>query len=230
MQKGTVKKGVAYAVLLLLIPATVFLGVTVFRGKQYAFISLAVAVFSLIPPVFCFETKQQSALRLILIAAMTALSVTGRFLFGMLPFFKPVTAMTVITALSFGPEAGFMTGALTAVISNFYFGQGPWTPFQMFAWGMLGFLAGLLRKPLRKSRVMLMIYGVFAGIFYSLLLDVFSTLWQDNRFLPSRYVAMLLTSLPMTAVYAASNVVFLFLLAKPVGEKLERMRKKYGIS
>ena len=230
MQKETVKKSVSYLVLLLLIPATVLLGVTVFRGKQYGFISLSVTVLSLIPPVFCFEKEKQSATRLILIAAMTALSVSGRFLFGMLPFFKPVTAMTVITAIAFGPEAGFMTGALTAVISNFYFGQGPWTPFQMFAWGMIGFLAGVLKKPLRRSRVLLLLYGVFAGIFYSLLLDVFSTLWQDNRFLPSRYLAMLLTSLPMTAVYAASNVIFLFLLAKPMGEKLERMRKKYGIS
>lgn len=229
MRKETVKKSAAYAVLLLLIPATVFLGVTVFKGKQYAFVSLAVAMFSLIPPVFCFEKGEQNALRLILIAAMTALSVAGRFLFGMLPFFKPVTAMTVITALSFGPEAGFMTGALTAVISNFYFGQGPWTPFQMFAWGMIGFLAGVLCKPLKKSRVLLLLYGVFAGVFYSLLLDVFSTLWQDNRFLPSRYIAMLLTSLPMTAVYAASNVVFLFLLTKPVGEKLDRIRLKYDI-
>ena len=224
-----IKKGIAYGILLLLIPATLLLGVTVFRGGQYAFISISVAVFSLIPPVLCFEKSEQSATRLILIAAMTALSVAGRFLFGMLPFFKPVTAMTVITALSFGPEAGFMTGALTAVISNFYFGQGPWTPFQMFAWGMLGLLAGVLARPLKKSRLLLLSYGVFAGIFYSLLLDVFSTLWQDNRFLLSRYVAMLVTSLPMTAIYAASNVVFLLLLAKPIGEKLERMRQKYGI-
>ena len=223
------KKALSYLILCLLIPLTVFLGVTVFGGRQYAYFTVAVAVFSCLPMLIAFERRQHNTTRLILIAVLTALSVIGRFLFVMIPAFKPVTAITVITALYFGPEAGFMTGALTAVISNFYFGQGPWTPFQMFAFGMLGFIAGILAKPLKKSRLLLMLYGVFAGIAYSLILDVFSALWQDNVFSWSRYAAMLASSLPMTAAYALSNVVFLLILEKPIGAKLTRIKTKYGI-
>ncbi|MBR3300369.1 MAG: ECF transporter S component [Clostridia bacterium] len=223
------KKTISYLILCLLIPITILLGTTVFGGKQYAFFTIAVAVFSCLPMFIAFEKKDHGTTRLILIAVLTALSVLGRFLFVMLPAFKPVTAMAIITALYFGPEAGFMTGALTAVISNFYFGQGPWTPFQMFAFGMLGFFAGLLSKTLKKSRLLLLGYGVLAGVFYSLVLDVFSALWQDNIFSWARYAAMLVSSLPMTAVYAVSNVIFLLLLEKPVGEKLSRIKTKYGI-
>lgn len=223
------KKLLSYLILILLIPVTILLGVTVFGGKQYAFISIAVAVFSCLPLFLGFERREHSTTRLILIAVLTALSVVGRFLFVMLPAFKPVTAMTVITALYFGPEAGFMTGALTAVLSNFYFGQGPWTPFQMFAFGMLGFFAGIFAKSLLKRRLLLLGYGVLAGVAYSLILDVFSALWQDNVFLWSRYAAMLVSSFPMTALYAFSNVVFLLLLTKPIGEKLSRIKEKYGI-
>ena len=137
------KKWLSYGILFLCIPVILLLGATVFAGKQYAFITLAVAVLACIPFVLTFENKQQSAAKLSVVAVMTALSVVGRFLFFAVPGFKPITAMVVITAMYLGPQAGFMTGALTAVISNFYFGQGAWTPFQMFTWGLIGFLGGI---------------------------------------------------------------------------------------
>lgn len=152
-----------------------------------------------------------------LIAVLTALSVVGRLLFGALPGFKPVTAMVVLTAMYFGSEAGFLTGALTAVLSNFYFGQGPWTPFQMFTWGLLGFVAGYLRNRLKSSAVFLAVYGAFAGVAFSLLMDVWTALWIDGAFNPARYGAAVATSLGYMAIYAVSNVVFLLLLRKPMG-------------
>ncbi len=211
------------------VPLVLLFGITVFHNRQYAFISLAVAVLSCVPVWIGFERREQTAYRLILLAVLTALSVVGRFLFAMVPCFKPVTAMTVITALYFGPEAGFLTGSLTAVISNFYFGQGAWTPFQMFAWGMIGFVAGLLAAPLKKSRWLLYGFGVLAGVAYSAVMDIFTTLWQDNAFHLLRYGAVMLSSLQMTVLYAVSNVVFLAVLAKPIGQKLERVQTKYGI-
>ncbi|MCR4963803.1 MAG: ECF transporter S component [Firmicutes bacterium] len=82
------------------------------------------------------------------IAVMAALAVVGRTLFAIVPLpnFKPMTAVIMITAVSFGPEVGFLTGALAGFISNFIFGQGPWTPWQMFCWGGIGFLTGLLHN------------------------------------------------------------------------------------
>ena len=64
----------------------------------------------------------------------------------MVPFFKPLTGIVMITGMALGPEAGFLTGAISGFVSNFIFGQGPWTPWQMFAFGVAGFLTGVLAK------------------------------------------------------------------------------------
>ena len=198
------------------------------RG-HFALASLLVTLMALVLFSCGFERRKTGARRMILVSVMTALSVAGRFVFGALPYFKPITAVVVITAIYVGPEAGFLTGALSAVISNFYFGQGPWTPFQMLSWGLLGFLAGLLAAPLKRSRVLLTIYGLFAGAAYSFIMDVWTVLWYNGSFSAELYVAALATALPVTATYAISNVVFLNALARPFGEKLERVKIKYGV-
>ena len=101
-----------------------------------------------IPFFLVFEKKKPQARELVPIAVMAALGVVGRTLFSLIPLpnFKPVSAIVIITAVAFGPETGFLTGALTGFLSNFIFGQGPWTPWQMFCWGMIGFVAGLLEN------------------------------------------------------------------------------------
>lgn len=223
------KKALSFFILILCIPAVITIGSIVFQDKQYAFISLAIALLACIPFFLTFEQRAQSTSKLILIAVMTALSVLGRLLFGVLPGFKPVTAIVVITAMYFGSEAGFMVGALTAVISNFYFVQGPWTPFQMFSWGLIGFLAGLIADRLKKSRLALSLYGAFAGVAFSLLMDVWMVLWWDGSFHFARYGAVLISSFGNTALYAGSNILFLLVLAKPIGVKLERIKDKFGI-
>lgn len=224
------KKYVSAALLLLMVPAVVVLGATVFRDKQYAFVSLAVAVLACGAFFLSFERRETGPIRLVLLAVMTALSVAGRLLFAVLPGFKPVTAMVVLTAMYFGGEAGFLTGALTAVLSNFYFGQGPWTPFQMVTWGLLGFVAGLLRNRLKASRLFLALYGTVAGVAFSLLMDVWTAVWIDGTLTLSRYLAAVATSGGYMLLYALSNVIFLLLLRKPMGEILGRIQKKYGIT
>ncbi len=224
-----VKRIIKYAISLLVIPLVLLLGVVLFEDRKYAFISLAIAILACVPFFLTFEKKDSSTKKMIVIAVMIAISVSGRFLFAPIPFFKPVTAIVVITALYMGAEAGFLTGALTAVISNFYFGQGPWTPFQMVVWGLIGFFAGLLAEKLIRSRFWLSLYGVFAGIIFSFLMDIWTVLWWDGTFNTTRYMAALISAAPITAVYAVSNVVFLLALARPMGEKLERIKLKYGL-
>lgn len=215
--------------LLLLIPAVVVAGAVLFREKYYAWIALSVAILSVLPLFYAFERKESSSKELTVLAVMVALSAAGRFVFAWLPGFKPVTAITVIAAMWLGKEVGFVIGSLSAVLSNFYFVQGPWTPFQMFAWGMIGLLSGCLWRVLQRSRIALSVFGALAGVLFSLVMDVFSTLWADGVFNASRYAASLITALPVMAQYAVSNVVFLLLLAKPIGEKLARIRRKYGL-
>ena len=153
-----------------------------FYLKRYVFNivkrCLTVSYTHLCLPLFiCFERKDSTAKELITLAVLVAVSAAGRFAFAWVPGFKPVTAITVIAAMYLGREAGFVVGALSAVVSNFYFGQGPWTPFQMFAWGFLGFLAGVLAQPLKRQKIWMCLYGVLAGVLFSLIMDVWSTLW-----------------------------------------------------
>jgi len=198
------------------------------HSASYSLSMLLVTIMALILFLCGFERRKTGTRRMILVAVLTALSVVGRFVFGVIPAFKPITAITVITAVYLGGEAGFLCGALSALISNFYFGQGPWTPFQMLSWGLIGLFAGLLSCPLRRSRLLLSLYGVLSGVLYSLVMDFWTVLWYNDGFNSSMYLASFTASLPFSVTYAVSNVIFLNLIARPFGEKLDRVRIKYG--
>lgn len=225
----TAKKVIKYLCVFLVAPLIVLCGVFFLGDRKYAFVSLTLSVVACIPFFVSFEKGKNDARRIVIIAVMTALSVAGRFVFAPIPFFKPVTAIVIITAIYLGAEAGFITGAFSAVVSNFYFGQGPWTPFQMFAWGLIGFLAGLLAKRLLESKVLLIIFGALSGVVFSFIMDVWTTLWADGTFNIARFIASITTAAPFTVVYMVSNVIFLLLLTKPIGRKLQRLKTKYGI-
>ena len=225
VKNPVLRKIVKFAVPWVLVPACVVLGALVFDEKRYAFVTMAVTAFALALFVVGFEKKKTGTRRLVLCAVMIALSVVGRFI----PLFKPITALTVITAVYIGAESGFFVGALSAVISKFFFGQGPWTPFQMFAWGMIGLVAGIMGSQLKRKRLWLVLYGIAAGVIYSMVMDVWTVMWYDGGFSLEKYGAAILTALPYTALYAVSNGVFLWLIAKPFGEKLQRVKIKYGV-
>ena len=229
IRSARLRRALGIAIPFALIPAAVlWFALGPGRG-HFALSSMLVALMALVLFSCGFERRKTGARRLILVAVMTALSVAGRFVFSAIPAFKLITAMVVITAIHIGPEAGFLTGALSALISNFYFGQGPWTPFQMLSWGLLGLFAGLLSRPLKRSRLLLSLYGVFAGAAYSLVMDVWTVVWYNGALDPALYAAALAAALPYTAVYAVSNVIFLNLLGRPFGEKLDRVKIKYGV-
>ena len=204
--------------LVLLIP------VGVLRG-YYALITFLMTVSALLLFFSGFAKAEIGTRRMVLVSVMTALSVIGR----LLPVIKPVTALTVLSAMYLGKEAGFLVGALSAVLSNFVMGQGPWTPFQMLAWGLIGLFAGIFAGPLRRSRLLLYGYGLLSGIAFSMLLDVWTTVWTYDGFSLPAYFAALLSALPFTVLYAISNLLFLMLFAKPFGDKLSRIHKKYGL-
>ena len=156
-----------------------------------------------------------------------ALAVLGTLVFDERRHLLVSLGVTVLALLLF--EAGFLVGSLSAILSNFYFGQGPWTPFQMLAWGLVGLIAGFLATPLKKSRVALIVYGVLAGVLFSMIMDVWSVLWYRGYFDPSYYFVAVGTSLPHMLLYAASNAFFLWWLSKPIGDKLQRLHVRYGV-
>ncbi len=214
-----------FAIPYLLVPGLVLLGALVFDEKRHLFVSFGVAVLALLLFAAGFDRKKIGSRRMVIVAVMTALSIVGR----LIPVFKPIAALTILTAVYLGSESGFLVGALSALVSNFYFGQGPWTPFQMLAWGLIGLVAGYLAGPLKKSRVFLLVYGLLSGIFFSFVMDIWTVLWYNGTFAPALWVSAIVAAVPHTVMYSVSNCLFLWFLAKPIGEKLERVRVKYGV-
>ena len=157
---------VSAALILVGVPAVLFVGSCYFDLKNYYLMALLVLLACMLPFFMVFEGRKPQARELVIIAVLCALGVAGRAAFFMLPQFKPVLALTIISGVAFGGETGFLVGAMTMLASNFLFSQGPWTPFQMFAAGIIGFLAGVLFRKgwLRRSRAALCVYGALAAI------------------------------------------------------------------
>lgn len=220
---------ISLVIIFIFIPLTLYAGITIFADRKYYFISITIIVLASIPFFLSFERRKPEPREILIIAVMSAISVAGRALFIVIPGFKPVAAITAITGFSLGAEAGFLTGAISALISNMFFGQGPWTPFQMFMWGIIGFIAGLLGKTgVMHKKIPLILFGIFAGILFSFGMDIWGTMSLYGVFGLEAYIIALTSAIPFTIVYAVSNVVFLLILAKPIREKLERINNKYG--
>ena len=208
-----------------IIPLFTLIGTVVFDSGKHLVISLGVTAMTLLVFVSGYEKKKTGTRRMVIASVMIALCVLGRFI----PIFKPVTAVTIIAGIYLGGETGFLVGAMSAVISNIFAGQGPWTAFQMLAWGLIGLIAGTASVPLKRHRWLLLTYGAVTGIAYSFIMDIWTTLWYSGGFDTSVYLSALVTAIPYTVSYAVSNFIFLLFLAKPFGEKLERLHIKYGI-
>ena len=123
MKKSTVLSSLT---LVVLIPATLYLG-TRLTGRWYYLTSTLIILETMLPFFFAFETRKPQARELVTLAVMAALAVAGRVAIP-IPNFKAITGIIMITGIAFGPQAGFLTGAVAAFASNFFFSQGPWTP------------------------------------------------------------------------------------------------------
>jgi len=220
-----------YIIFLLLIPALIIIWATTFDAQKPASVCIIVCIFACVPFFTSFEKSStaNSSRQIVLVASITALCVASRIVFAAIPGFKPVTAIVVVAALYLGSQCGFMIGALTALLSNFYFGQGVWTPMQMLAWGICGFFAGVFSSYLLKSKIVLLIFGALSGLIFSLIMDVWSVLWIDNGFNLARYFAMVASSTPSMITYVVSNVIFILIIERPFGIIMKRIKSKYGI-
>ena len=230
LQKRTVT---ATLLILLLIPLTLFVGVYYFAGRKYYFISLLILLECMLPFFLIFEGRKPQARELVLIAVLVALNVAGRAVFFMLPEFKPVVAMTILAGVAFGGETGFLVGAMTMLVSNMLFSQGPWTPWQMFSMGIIGWLAGVLYRKgvLRRGRLSLCIFGVIAstGLYGGIMNPASALLWSNTinwKIILSYYV----TGIPIDLVRALATFLFLWLTAEPLLQKLDRIKTKYALA
>lgn len=223
----------AVALILVLIPVTLYVGFFYLGYRQYYAISFAVLIECMLPFFMIFEGRHPESRELVVIAVLCALGIAGRAAFFMLPSFKPVMAITIIAGIAFGGETGFLVGAVTMLASNVLFSQGPWTPWQMFTMGIIGFIAGILYRKglLRRRRLSMCIFGAFCAIvIYGGIMNPASALiWGKETLNAQVLLTYYLSGIPVDCVHACATFIFLWFLGEPMLEKMDRIKEKYGM-
>ena len=139
----------------------------------------------------------------------------------------------MICGMALGPQAGFMTGSISAFVSNFIFGQGAWTPWQMFAFGLAGLLAGYLCRAgvMTSGRrlVTALIGGGMILVLIGPILDTCTLFTMSSVINTESVGAVYLSGLPFNAMHGAAVFLTLLILAHPMIEKLDRIKVKYGL-
>lgn len=227
------------AIMILLVPLAVVLFT---RLRQSFYLSgLTIIVLTIAAFFLHFESRKPQARELVLLAVLCALAVASRAAFGFVPHFKPMLAIVMLTGIAFGPEAGFLCGAISGFASNFIFGQGPWTPWQMFAYGIGGMLAGLfalcgiLKKSPRAWRDggWRDILGLTVFGFLCILLVVGPLLDTSTFFMAgfstSSPLAIYLAGVPVNCVHGSAVALTMLLFGKPLLDRLRRIQIKYGM-
>ena len=232
--KGKLSKRTKVTMLfsLLMIPLTIWAGLQWNGGRKYMIISFAIIFETMLPFFLIFEGRKPQARELVILSVLSALAIGGRAVFFALPGFKPVAAMVILSGVAFGGEAGFMVGSMTMFCSNVLFGQGPWTPWQMFAMGVIGLLGGILFRKglLHRNRFSLSVFGgLVTFLIYGGIMNPASVfMYQPNvnwKMILSAYI----TGVPADAVHALATVMFLWFLSESMLEKLDRVKVKYGL-
>ncbi len=223
---------ISTAFILLFIPLTIYIGTHFWGDRKYYFISLFIILETMIPFCMVFESRKPKARELIIISVLCAITTISRGIFFMLPQFKPVVSLVIITGVCFGGETGFLVGSVTGFVSNFFFGQGPWTPWQMFAFGIIGFVAGILfeKGSLRKSKGLLSIFGFLATfVIYGGIMNPASVIMWQNKITWEMLLSAYTVGMPFDLLHALGTAFFLWFISEPMIDKLERIKVKFGL-
>lgn len=236
MRRPSWKSLLAFVVSILVVPATVVLG-SIFQRSLYLVTGIVIVIVSMIPFFVLFERRKPQARELVTLSTLVALAVASRAAFAFLPQFKPMAAIIMICGMAFGPSFGFLAGSLSAFLSNFIFGQGPWTPWQMLSFGLCGYAFGLLcghsRLPHQtwslKARVLISLAGAaFIMLIAGPVLDTSTLFWMTSSITPQTIVAVYAAGFPMNAMHAVAVFVTLFFAASPMLDKISRLKTKFG--
>jgi energy-coupling factor transport system substrate-specific component len=196
-------------------------------------ISSGVLLLTVIAAGFAwFERTRPPARIVAAVAALVAFGVIGRVLFAPFPNVKPTTDIVIIAGFALGFAPGWMVGVLTALVSNFYFAQGPWTPWQMLAWGLCGLLGAALARGGVKSgssamrRVPMALWCGFAGLAYGVILNFGSAVNLGSSDLATGFWVQTVGSLPFDIAHALANFGFFMLAGPLLIRMLERLRRR----
>lgn len=201
-----------------------------FKGDFSWIITLGVMLILVLSYIY-FEKSSLGNKEIALIATLSTFGAIGRVVFAPFPNIKPTTFIVAISGLVFGPYEGFLIGSTTAFVSNIFLGQGPWTPWQMFAWGMVGFISGLIGR--KKSHVSAEVFAFFCFL-YGFMFDWIMDLWYVVGFikpltLKSIFLAYL-TGITFDLAHAASSFVFCIIFFDVFYRVLDRFKRRLEVT
>lgn len=197
---------------------------------SYYLIAVIILLLSLLPIFISFEKSKPDAREMALLAVIIGLAVVSRAVFYLIPQFKPISAVVIAGAVCLGAERGYIIGAFSAFISNFIFVQGVWTPFQMVALGLIGFMAGLIFEKVKPNRINLTIIGfLLTFILYGVIVDFSSVLLMVTDFNVLSVLSVYASGAPFSAAFGGATALILFLFGEIFIKKLNRINLKYGI-
>ena len=224
------KSKIATLLTLLLIPLTIFFG-SKLSGRSYYLTSTLILVEIMLPFFLAFEGRKPQARELVVVAVLCALAVAGRVVIP-IPNFKATYAIIMLSAIAFGPETGFLIGAMTALTSNFFFGQGPHTPWQMLAYGVSGLIVGFAyqQKLLKRKPMHMALFG--AALIVAIIgpiLDTCTIFLLQSEITAASAAAQYLSGLPVNISQAIATFLVIRFLGEPLLEKLDRVKVRYGM-
>lgn len=197
---------------------------------QSALLTALVALLALWLMFASYEASRPGLRDVMPSVVMGAVAAAVRILFAPIPDFKPVSAIAIMSGAVFGRSCGFMVGALAALVSNAFFGQGSWTPWQMYAWGLVGYLAGVFAERGWMERPSFRYgYALASGLLYGAILDSWNLVGWVHPITWQSAVANYALGLPHSVTHAVATLVFLRLIWQPWVRKLTRVRTKYAI-
>jgi uncharacterized membrane protein len=203
----------------------------IFSGSvSYYLVSVLVLIISMIPFFFSFEHSAPDAREIALISSLIALAVVSRAVFYLVPQVKPIGAVVVVSGACLGAKRGYLVGAFSAFISNFIFGQGVHTPFQMVALGLVGFVSGLVFYKIKANKINLAVVGfILTFAVYGVVVDFCSVLMLSTDFAIPSVLAVYAAGVPFSLVFGISTAIFLLFFGEPFIKKIRRIQIKYAI-
>ncbi|WP_318505239.1 ECF transporter S component [Bacillus sp. T3] len=215
------------------IVAVGLLALTIWWGNGYFFISMGLVLTAILLLLLRFENRKIEVRELVLIAVLAAVAAVGRVPFASLPSVQPTTFVIMTAGLVFGAESGFMIGAVAALASNMFLGQGPWTPWQMLCWGLVGFTAGCLRNTKWMSTLWgKIIFGIAWGFLFGWIMNIWGILsltQYGNEINLNTVLTYYASSALFDFMHAVSNVFFIIIFGKVWIKNLSRFKRKYGL-
>lgn len=236
---GAAKKDLilSFVFVLLAIPLTLVLN-EILGSKSYYLPSMLIVLFAMVPFFVSFESRRPNAREIVLVAVMSALAAVSRIAFYWLPGFKPMAALIAISGIALGAPSGFLVGSFSMLASNAVFGQGSWTPWQMLAYGIIGFAAGLLadtgvipREKLSRFQLLSLCCGafVFMVVVVGPILDTSTLFFMISRITFESVVAIYLASVPVNVLQGIATFLTLLVVCNPLLGMIARVKKKYGV-